>query len=85
VEANVDYVADNASWRFIAGHVVNAESGSKFTKELERVSGVPAFVSKFKDGRGGIRKQPDKVFEQVEVLVEAWRQLIKDWSEAAFQ
>ena len=84
VEADVNDIGGDHAGRFFAGHVVDAEADAQFTKQLESIIAVPAFVPEFKDGSFSLRQQLDKSFEQVEVFVQAGRQLIQNRAERAF-
>ena len=55
---------------------MNAKAGTVLIEQFEGVLGEPAIVSKLKHSGRLLRQKLDKGFEQVEVLVEAWRQLV---------
>jgi len=84
VEADVDNIAGDDAGGFFAGHVVDAKAGMGFIKQFVGIVRVPAFVPEFKDGGFSSGQQLHKSFEQVEILVQAGRQLIEDWAEPAF-
>jgi len=55
---------------------VDAETDAGFFEQLVGIIGVPAFVPEFNDGGFSFRQKPDKSFEQIEVFLQAGRQLI---------
>ena len=81
VEANVNDIAGDNAGGFFAGHVVNAEAGAGFIEQVVGIVGVPAFVPEFEDGGFSFGQQPYESFEQVEIFVQAGRQLVEDWAE----
>lgn len=81
VETNVDDLAGDGAGRFLAGHVVDTEAHAGFFEQLEGLIDVPAFVPEFEDGRLIFGQHLDKTLEQVEVFVQAGRQLIENRAE----
>ena len=64
---------------------MDAKTGAEFFEELVSIVAIPAFMPELEDSDFPFGQQPDKVAESIEVYMKAWRQLLEDGAELAFQ
>ena len=64
---------------------MNTEGGVIFSQQVVSVICVPALVSEFEDGEALFRQKFEKRFKTSEVLMEAGRKLVEDWTELIFK
>ena len=85
MEADINNVARDYAGRFLAGHVMDAKANAALIQQFEGVILIPAFVPKLEYSRSLFGQELDKTREQIQILVQAGRQLAEDRAESGLQ